>query len=621
MSLHRPCRTPALALACLVASSGWAFAQQLDLPAPPKASLLSLTLIPGGSSQPPGDRLLAAVLVYPGVEKVALALEAELVEQAAPPAPGSAPTSPPKPLPVPVKGQAHRGLDGRFFLEDTATAKEGGGVIEVSMIVPHAELDLVPKRGLLRYVLRGKVAGADAFETSTRLIEFPAVPGPSLVEVPPAPPIPPAEVLDPNVSPVVNDATRAGPTPAGPSGTLPAGRVEIPITITPPVPGKGLNYAVAAPRAPAKVLPTPVAPTKVVPAAQAPSKVLPDPMAPAAPLPSSFTILRKRPVLFATNRTVRAAGGTPSQRFGDTVGGLSYGTCLVNIPTDNHIQGNLELPGWFTGNDPDKYFLIETTNLLADRSVFRDLVRGAETRGDVLVYVHGFNTSFDFAVMRLAQIVHDIKFPGVPVAFSWPSHASAFDYGGDEANAMSSVDALADTLLALIAAQDARPEARRGKIHVIAHSLGNRLTLRALDKLNDDPRLAAGRKPFGQIILAAPDVSVAEFVGRLPSARARADRVSLYFCPDDEALRASEVRHPGEPRAGRGVVPVAGLDNIDARKANTSFLGHGYYAEVKQMLIDLQLLINLGWGPDQRNVTLDQMTLTKPPDYFFWAFR
>lgn len=65
------------------------------------------------------------------------------------------------------------------------------------------------------------------------------------------------------------------------------------------------------------------------------------------------------------------------------------------------------------------------------------------------------------------------------------------------------------------------------------------------------------------------------------------------------------------------MVPVAGLDNIDARKANTSFLGHGYWAEVKQLLIDLQMHVNLGWPPGERVFTLE--AVTGPPP--FWRFR
>jgi esterase/lipase superfamily enzyme len=167
----------------------------------------------------------------------------------------------------------------------------------------------------------------------------------------------------------------------------------------------------------------------------------------------------------------------------------------------------------------------------------------------------------------------------------------------------------------VIDAQAARPAEECGKVHVLAHSLGNRVTLRALAEL--DAQLPSGNAPFGQIILAAPDVSVAEFEQEVPAAHRLADRVSLDFCPTDEALRASELYHPNEPRAGRGVVPINGLDNIDAWKANTSFLGHGYWAGEKQLLIALQMLVNLGLPPVERVYTLEAAVQPPPPHWRF----
>ena len=203
------------------------------------------------------------------------------------------------------------------------------------------------------------------------------------------------------------------------------------------------------------------------------------------------------------------------------------------------------------GRDPNWYFLIDATAEMDFRQL-RDIIaqKGRDTRHDVLVFIHGYNTSFDYAVMVLAQVTHDIQFSGPPLAFSWPSIGSALRYDDDEANALNSVGAFTDTLQNLIDVQLAQPKNLQGRIHVIAHSLGNRVALRALQTLHN--RLRAGYKPFGEVILAAPDVSVSEFALRLPAAQSRSDRVTLYFCPDDWALLASQIRHPNEPRARRG---------------------------------------------------------------------
>jgi esterase/lipase superfamily enzyme len=620
MEIERLYRLAGLALLAVGSLTGPVMAR-IDAPAPPKASLLELTLSPGGSENPPGDRLVATVLIYPGTDGVDLELEAEAVDAAArrmmptsggAPVPGDGtPEKPPTTRRIRAGDAAHRGPGGRFRL--TATARRPGAaaaVVQVPLVVPRSAIELTPEDRRIRYIFRGSINGTEAFSTATRAISpsatlrTPRTPAPA--DFPAAAPV---EVLIPSPD---------APAPGGDR--------------MPPVPGK--------------LTPGPAAPAKTVPAAPAPRQPdflpLPPPVpgggfggggtrgpvsipenAPAAPAivlaDRSFTVLPKRSVLFATNRALSGRPGPPSHRFGDAVDSqIRYGSCLVNIPVEQHIQGQLELPTWYSGDNPNRFFLIDATTLL-ELPEFRSVIagRGAESRREILVYVHGFNTPFDFAVMRLAQVVHDIEFGGTPVVFSWPSHGSPYRYDDDEANALNSVEALAEALRTLVDIQAGRPEDLRGKVHVIAHSLGNRLTLRALEALNSE--LAAGRKPFGQVILAAPDVSVAEFTQQVPAAQARADRVTLYFCPVDEALLASQVRHPYEPRAGRGVVPIRALDNIDARKANTSFLGHGYWADAKQLLIDMQLLVNLGWGPDLRPITLQPMIAS--PSYPYWTFR
>jgi len=567
---------------------------QTEPTGPPKASLLNLTLTPGGSVNPPGDRLDAAILLYPGTDRVDLDLGAEAIDptpQGANPAKGEKPVLgddpadvPQTPRPLLAKDAAHRGPDGRFLVTASAIRKKGAvAIVSVVLIAPSSAVDLTPTGRLIRYTLHGNVGGIDAFSTITRTI-------------------------DPSKLSQVSETRRPSTNP----NVMPAQPVD----------------ATSAPQAPSKTLPkaqAPAAPGKTMPAGggpQAPAETFPGaPNTASSLIPEGqpFAVLKKRPVLYATNRTIESSMGTPSERFGNTVDTqIHYGSCLVNLPVDkNHTQGKLEEPTWLS-RDPDRFFMIDATNVLSFEDFEKLIVPpGADTRRDILLYIHGFNTPFDFAVMRLAQVTHDIRFSGVSAVFSWPSHGSPFRYSADETNAMKSTRALADTFETLIALQAARPNVARGKIHIIAHSLGNRVTLGAIEILRGG--LAAGHKPFGQIILAAPDVAVADFSRLLPAAQEIADRVSLYFCRDDIALAASRFYHSAEPRAGVDVVPIKFLDNIDARKANTSFLGHGYWADVKQLLIDLQMLVNLGLSPEKRIYTLEPVN--DLPAYPYWALR
>ena len=114
------------------------------------------------------------------------------------------------------------------------------------------------------------------------------------------------------------------------------------------------------------------------------------------------------------------------------------GECVVDIPVQNHAPGQLELPSWWQQRDPERFFLVETLRVFSQA----DFAKKTSTH-DVLLFVHGYNTDFEYAVLRTAQLVHDLKFGGVGLTFSWPSTASASGYRTDEAHNAASVPALA----------------------------------------------------------------------------------------------------------------------------------------------------------------------------------
>ena len=60
----------------------------------------------------------------------------------------------------------------------------------------------------------------------------------------------------------------------------------------------------------------------------------------------------------------------------------------------------------------------------------------------MLIYVHGFNQTFETAALDAARLSEGIRFRGDTMLFSWPSKASLFDYGYDRESAMWSRDAL-----------------------------------------------------------------------------------------------------------------------------------------------------------------------------------
>lgn len=311
----------------------------------------------------------------------------------------------------------------------------------------------------------------------------------------------------------------------------------------------------------------------------------------------------ERTVMFATNRQPLANGRAG---FGSDVGStVSYGTCRVNIPVMNHVIGGLEEPTWFTKPDPERHFLVKSTGIL-QQADFLEHVRD----GDVLLFVHGFYTSFDSAVLRLAQLQLDLDFPGPAVVFAWPSLNSLTQYQDDTERAARSASSLADVIRTLAARSRETAGAGRaaGKIHVIAHSLGNRVLLHAMQIACEQDPGFADTKPFGQVVLAAPDVSAITFNNLLPFVTQVSDQVTYYYSPRDDALRVSQKLNASEP-IGLYAYFDPLVSTINAQDAGMSVLFHNYYASTRAVLLDVHLLLSRGLGPDQRMPPLVTRTL------------
>jgi len=246
-------------------------------------------------------------------------------------------------------------------------------------------------------------------------------------------------------------------------------------------------------------------------------------------------------MLVATTRTRT----TPAEMFSGFRGpALDFADIVVSLPPDSVRQiGEIQLPRQIPG-DPATDFVTrkadynDRTQALAN---FRRLVRTAPKK-QVLVFVHGFNNRFEDAVFRFAQIVHDSGADDVvPVLFTWPSKGSVFAYGYDHESASYSRDALEDGLRALAK----NPEV--GEITVLAHSMGNWVTLEALRQMAiRDGKVA---EKIRNVMLAAPDVDVDIAREQITAMGARRPQFTLFVSEDDHALALSR-KVWGEPRLG-----------------------------------------------------------------------
>ena len=227
---------------------------------------------------------------------------------------------------------------------------------------------------------------------------------------------------------------------------------------------------------------------------------------------------------------------------------------------------------------------------------------------DLLVFVHGFNVSFEAAVARTAQVALKIPFNGAVVSYCWPTQCGVFNYDDDELINKASVAPFTQFLTTL--REGVPPETR---IHIMVHSMGNRIVMESLSNL---PPLR-GEKPFGHVVLCAPDVGHENFRAWAPGVVAQAERVTLYANSGDSALIVSKGLH-AERRAGDAEVPliVPGVETIDCSRIEDSLMGHSYYGDNRDVTTDLFMLLKEDLAPSKRFF----LEKKKSPAGPYWQF-
>jgi esterase/lipase superfamily enzyme len=285
------------------------------------------------------------------------------------------------------------------------------------------------------------------------------------------------------------------------------------------------------------------------------------------------------PIFVATSRKMKQDGGVTAELSSTT----NYLMTLISIPKD-HQTGVIERPSW--GSESRKSHFTFVGQRVLERETFRNEI-ATQLSGrvgvskDILIYVHGFNTGYDEARFRLAQIATDSGFTGVPVLFSWPSQNKMFAYGADKDNAMASRDELHQVL------SDLGTLPGVGRIHVLAHSMGTWLTMEALREAAIAGQGDLGGH-LGEVMLAAPDIDLDVFKQQMARVGTYA-RLSIFAASDDKALSISSSLAGDRQRVGaldvsnkdqRAEITKLGVRVYDLTNSDTGdFFKHGTFAE------------------------------------------
>ncbi|MGY4294596.1 esterase/lipase superfamily enzyme [Bradyrhizobium sp. i1.4.4] len=277
---------------------------------------------------------------------------------------------------------------------------------------------------------------------------------------------------------------------------------------------------------------------------------------------------------------------------------VHYGCCTAFVPAA-HVIGGFRLPWWrrLLRGKTDALTLLDN-KIYAENDFWNAISLGWDQldRQDrhSVVLVHGYNVSFESAALQAAQIGYDLSINGAMAFFSWPSRGALADYLVDEDLVEQSEGAIAGFLV------DFATKSGADVVHVIAHSMGNRGVLRAINRV---AQLAEKNTKlrFGQVALAAADVNSNTFRSLCDAYSRVAKRTTLYVSGGDLAIRAAVLLRKF-PRVGLlpPVFVAPGIDTVNVSNVDLGDIGHSYIAEAREVLADLYDFLLNGTPPERR---------------------
>lgn len=229
-------------------------------------------------------------------------------------------------------------------------------------------------------------------------------------------------------------------------------------------------------------------------------------------------------------------------------------------------------------------------------------------RKEVVLFIHGYNNSFDEAQFTIAGLWHFLGRQGVPVSYSWPAaHGGLFGYFIDRESGEYTIYHLKETLRLLFA----NPEIE--KIHLIAHSRGTDVTTTALRELMIEERASGNiaRETFKleNLILAAPDLDFGVISQRLMAEQfaAAIGQITIYTTQSDKALGFAQSLMSGV-RLGRvkannltedEKLIFSNVENVNIVESTSagSFIGHSYFQQNPAVSSDLIRVIQTSARP------------------------
>ena len=199
------------------------------------------------------------------------------------------------------------------------------------------------------------------------------------------------------------------------------------------------------------------------------------------------------------------------------------------------------------------------------REVLREAVHSTDSatgknRGDILVFIHGYNNGQDIIMKRHRQLSSDLNdqgYKGTVVSFDWPSAEMALNYWEDRSDAkQTAISLVTDCIVRFARLQN---NDCLVNVHLLAHSTGAYVVREAFDDADDRNAIANSNWMVSQIMLIGGDISsdcMSDDDPGSDSLYRHCVRLTNYWNSYDSVLKLSNAKRMGmAPRVGRVGLP------------------------------------------------------------------
>lgn len=285
--------------------------------------------------------------------------------------------------------------------------------------------------------------------------------------------------------------------------------------------------------------------------------------------------------------TSRLPSDNPATLFsGERSAQPSITDVAVSIPSSKvRASGTVQWPKKLPPDTATEFAVVRAMPLETVQQG-HEWVRKHSSSGHAMVFIHGFNNTYEDSVFRFAQIVHDSGADVTPVLFTWPSRAQVLGYNYDKESTNYSRTSLEMTLKALSEDKNVK------SITILAHSMGTWLAMESLRQMairNDGLP-----KKIENVILASPDIDVDVFARQWSELGQKKPNFTVFVSQDDRALalsryisgdvqRLGQINPAAEPYKSK--LENAGITVVDLTKVkSTDSLNHGKFAESPEVV-------------------------------------